>query len=256
MVNLFIKNTLFLTLFLIISCGNSKETQDTSIGKATDSIESGELAFAKANLRGSRPTGEQSGKAQTSNSTSVAPNEIIVGANQTEKYLPLLKGKRVGIITNPSGLLFKTYPHHKNESSHIVDSLLQREINVVKVFSPEHGFRGTADAGENIKDSKDLTTGLPIISLHGKNKKPTQEQLHNLDILLFDIQDVGVRFYTYISTLTYVIEAAAEKGIPIIVLDRPNPNAHYIDGPTLESCLLYTSPSPRDLSTSRMPSSA
>ena len=235
MVNLFIKNTLFLTLFLIISCGNSKETQDTSIGKATDSIESGELAFAKANLRGSRPTGEQSGKAQTSNSTSVAPNEIIVGANQTEKYLPLLKGKRVGIITNPSGLLFKTYPHHKNESSHIVDSLLQREINVVKVFSPEHGFRGTADAGENIKDSKDLTTGLPIISLHGKNKKPTQEQLHNLDILLFDIQDVGVRFYTYISTLTYVIEAAAEKGNPIIVLDRPNPNAHYIDGPTLES---------------------
>lgn len=225
MVNLFFKNTFFLTLFLIISCGNSKETQDTSIGKAADSIESTELAFAKAYT---------SQTTVIASDTVVASPNVIVGANQTEKYIPLLEGKRVGIITNPSGLLFKSLPHAKENSTHIVDSLLQRGIEVVTVFSPEHGFRGNADAGENVKDGKDPKTGLPILSLHGKNKKPTQEQLDGLDVLVFDIQDVGVRFYTYISTLTYVLEAAAHKGIPVIVLDRPNPNAHYIDGPTLE----------------------
>ena len=225
MVNLFIKNTLFLTLFLIISCVN---------GNVCDN------AFAKSSERDSRPTEERSGKADSTKNpvTDAKPaantEDIIVGANQTEKYIPLLKGKRVAIITNPSALLFKSFPHTKKESTHIVDSLISSGVNVVKVFSPEHGFRGDADAGEKVKDGQDPKTGLPIISLHGKNKKPTQEQLDGLDVLVFDIQDVGVRFYTYISTLTYVMEAAAEKGIPVIVLDRPNPNAHYIDGPTLE----------------------
>ena len=137
-------------------------------------------------------------------------------------------------MTNQSGLIFTSEIHSKAQSTHLVDSLVSRGVTVKRIYSPEHGFRGNADAGENVKDGKDPKTGLPIISLHGKNKKPTQDQLEDIDVLLFDIQDVGVRFYTYISTLTYVMEAAAEKGIPVIVLDRPNPNAHYIDGPTLE----------------------
>jgi len=156
--------------------------------------------------------------------------EIIVGANRIEKYLPLLKGKNIGIVANQTSVLFK----EKNGYTHLVDSLLQLHINVQKVFSPEHGFRGKADASEAVADGIDLKTGIPIISLYGKNKKPTQKQLSNLDVVIFDIQDVGVRFYTYISTLHYVMEACAEKGIPVIVLDRPNPNGHYIDGPTLE----------------------
>lgn len=224
MVNLFIKNTFFLTLLLIISCGNTNESLP---------------AFAKAPQKEDQVVLQNQVYAtETTKTFSTLPKtareDIIVGANQTERYLPLLKGKRIGIVTNPSGLLFKTYPHTAQESTHIVDSLLKRNINVVKVFSPEHGFRGDADAGEKVKDGKDPKTGLPILSLHGKNKKPTQAQLEGLDALVFDIQDVGVRFYTYISTLTYMMEAAAEKGIPVIVLDRPNPNAHYIDGPTLE----------------------
>ena len=217
--NFFIKNTFFLTLLLIISCGNRNEKDQASLSL------SGETS--KINTKTA---------ASTEPIPLVPPIEkpIITGANQTEKYISLLKGKRVGIVTNPSGLLFKSFPHHAEKSTHIVDSLLKRNINVVKVFSPEHGFRGDVDAGEKVKDGKDPKTGLPIVSLYGKNKKPTQEQLNDLDVLLFDIQDVGVRFYTYISTLTYVMEAAAQKGIPVIVLDRPNPNAHYIDGPTLE----------------------
>ena len=232
MVNLFIKNTLFLTLFLIISCVNGN-VSDKAFAKSSerDSRPTGERS-GKANVQDSQPEGEGNDKSEISKST--ATQDIIVGANQTEKYIPLLKGKRVAIITNPSGLLFKSYPHTKKESTHIVDSLISSGVNVVKVFSPEHGFRGDADAGEEVKDGQDPKTGLPIISLHGKNKKPTQTQLDDIDLLVFDIQDVGVRFYTYISTLTYVMEAAAEKGIPVIVLDRPNPNAHYIDGPTLE----------------------
>jgi len=116
----------------------------------------------------------------------------------------------------------------------LVDSLLSRKINIKKVFAPEHGFRGKADAGEIIKDSLDTKTGLPIVSIYAKNKKPTATQLEGIDVILFDIQDAGARFYTYISTLHYVMEAAAESKIPVIVLDRPNPNGHYIDGPILE----------------------
>jgi uncharacterized protein YbbC (DUF1343 family) len=119
-------------------------------------------------------------------------------------------------------------------NTHLVDSLLDLGINIVKVFSPEHGFRGTADAGEKVENGIDIKTRLPIISLYGKNRKPQEKQLEGINILLFDIQDVGARFYTYISTLHYVMEAAAESEIPVIVLDRPNPNGHYVDGPIRE----------------------
>lgn len=155
--------------------------------------------------------------------------QIVLGAEQKDIYLPMLKGSRVGVITNQTGII-----PGLEQDTHIVDALIEEKINVIKIFAPEHGFRGTADAGEIIKDGKDSKTGLPIVSLYGKNKKPTDAQIQDLDILLFDIQDVGVRFYTYISTLHYVMEAAAENGKQVIVLDRPNPNAHYIDGPILE----------------------
>ncbi|WP_111684327.1 exo-beta-N-acetylmuramidase NamZ family protein [Winogradskyella tangerina] len=154
---------------------------------------------------------------------------IIVGANQTERYLPLLKAKRVGIVANQTSVIFT-----KSSNVHLVDSLLKHQITVTKVFSPEHGFRGKADAGENVKDGADTKTGLPIFSLHGKHKKPTDEQLKDLDVVVFDIQDVGVRFYTYISTLHYVMEACAENDVPLLIFDRPNPNGNYVDGPVLE----------------------
>lgn len=155
---------------------------------------------------------------------------LVVGANQIEKYLPLLNGKRVGIVANQTSVIFKT----KNNYTHVVDSLVALDINLKKVFAPEHGFRGRADAGEIVKDGLDSKTNLPIVSLYGKNKKPTVEQLSDLDIVVFDIQDVGARFYTYISSLHYVMEACAESNIPVIIFDRPNPNGHYIDGPVLK----------------------
>ena len=156
---------------------------------------------------------------------SVNAQNIVLGAECTDTYLPLLKRKAVGIIGNQTSMIAET---------HLVDSLLSLGINVVKVFSPEHGFRGTADAGAKIEDGIDVKTRLPIISLYGKNKKPSPKQLEGIDVFLFDIQDVGARFYTYISTLHYVMEAASENKINVIVLDRPNPNGHYIDGPIRE----------------------
>ena len=161
-----------------------------------------------------------------------AQNEISVGANQTESYLPKLSNKKIAVVANQTSVIF-----HKNNSktyTHLVDSLLSEKISIVKVFSPEHGFRGKADAAEHVANGIDKKTGLPIISLYGKNKKPTQEQLSNIDLVVFDIQDVGARFYTYISTMHYVMEACAENDIPVMVLDRPNPNGHYVDGPTLK----------------------
>jgi uncharacterized protein YbbC (DUF1343 family) len=157
---------------------------------------------------------------------SVKAQNIVLGAERTDTYLPLLKNKNVGVVGNQTSMIANT---------HLVDSLLSLGIDVVKVFSPEHGFRGKADAGAIIEDGIDSKTGIPIISLYGNNKKPTREQLQGIDILVFDIQDVGVRFYTYISTLHYVMEAAAESNIKVIVLDRPNPNGHYIDGPILDT---------------------
>ncbi|MEH6514186.1 DUF1343 domain-containing protein [Maribacter arcticus] len=156
--------------------------------------------------------------------------EIIVAANRTDAYLPLLKGKKIGIVANQTSVIFNNEGH-----THLVDSLLSLNVNIKKVFAPEHGFRGQADAGEHVKNSTDTKTGLPLISLYGKNRKPSQEQLDGLDMVLFDIQDVGVRFYTFIATMQLVMEACAEKGIPVMVLDRPNPNGHYVDGPTMEA---------------------
>jgi uncharacterized protein YbbC (DUF1343 family) len=162
------------------------------------------------------------------------PDPVTIGANRTAAYLPLLKGKKVAIVGNQTSVIFKNDPENEKNHVHLVDSLLSLGVNVTKVFSPEHGFRGKASAGEIVKDGIDVKTGLPIVSLYGNNKKPTAEQLENVDIVLFDIQDVGLRFYTYISTLHYVMEACAEQNIPILVLDRPNPNGHYVDGPVLE----------------------
>lgn len=168
-------------------------------------------------------------------SVKTEPTHVIVGAAQLESYLPLLKGKKVAIVGNQTSIIQDSDNGVKAENyTHLVDTLLASEVNIVKVFSPEHGFRGKADAGEKVVDGIDPKSGLPIISLYGNNKKPKPEQLKGIDIILFDLQDVGVRFYTYISTLHYVMEAAAEAKIQVIVLDRPNPNAHYIDGPVLE----------------------
>lgn len=169
---------------------------------------------------------------------------IVVGASQTENYIDLLKGKNIAVVANNTSVIFKNDKTDPNYE-HLVDSLLSLGITITKVFAPEHGFRGDADAGEHLTNTIDSKTGLPIISLYGKNenptqkqiynyRKPTREHLNNVDAVVFDIQDVGVRFYTYISTLHNVMEACAENGIPVIVLDRPNPNGHYIDGPVLE----------------------
>uniref|UniRef100_UPI004047C662 exo-beta-N-acetylmuramidase NamZ family protein n=1 Tax=Mariniflexile sp. TaxID=1979402 RepID=UPI004047C662 len=157
---------------------------------------------------------------------------IVIGANQTDMYLSILKGKRVGITANQTSVIFKE--NTKNSYMHLVDSLILLNINITKVFAPEHGFRGKADAGEHITDGVDTETGLPIISLYGENSKPSKKIIEDIDVMVFDIQDVGVRFYTYISTLHYIMEACAELNIPVIVLDRSNPNGHYIDGPMLE----------------------
>jgi uncharacterized protein YbbC (DUF1343 family) len=170
------------------------------------------------------------------------------GADNYEKYLSLLENKKIGIVTNQTGVLKSiksiTYTNEKNSISDdenveysyqsIVDFLLSKKINIRTIFAPEHGFRGTADAGEHIIDGKDAKTDLPIISLYGDNRKPKPEQLAEIDLIVFDLQDVGLRFYTYISTLHYVMEACAENNIPILLLDRPNPNGNLVDGPILE----------------------
>ncbi len=153
-----------------------------------------------------------------------------LGAERTEVYIPLLAGKSVGLIGNQSSLIGNT---------HLVDSLRSLNVNLSAIFSPEHGFRGDSEAGALIGNEKDAKTGISVVSLYGKNKKPQKAQLKDIDVMLFDLQDVGTRFYTYISTLHYVMEACAEQGIPLIVLDRPNPNGHYVDGPILEK--KYTS---------------
>lgn len=149
------------------------------------------------------------------------PAPIRIGAERTEAYLPLLNGKRVALVVNQTSRIGQT---------HLLDTLLRREVRIQKVFAPEHGFRGDADAGEQVRDGKDAATGIPLVSLYGKNKKPTAAQLADVDVVVFDIQDVGARFYTYISTLHYVMEACAAHGKEFIVLDRPNP-CDYVDGP-------------------------
>ncbi len=194
------KSTVFLWVLVISACGNTQKSS-----KNTEADKNGNTVLEEQKT-------------------------IIVGANRTQEYLGLLKEKKVGIVANQTSVIFKNDKNH----THLVDSLLSLNIDIKKVFAPEHGFRGQADAGEKVKDGLDTKTGLPLISLYGKNRKPSKELLQDLDVVLFDIQDVGVRFYTYIATLQLVMEACAENGIPIIILDRPNPNGHYIDGPTME----------------------
>jgi uncharacterized protein YbbC (DUF1343 family) len=154
-----------------------------------------------------------------------ATNALTVGAQQYAAYLPLLKGKRVGLVVNQTSVVGQT---------HLVDSLLANQVNITKIFAPEHGFRGDHDAGAHVKNAVDGKTGIALISIYGANKKPSAADLADVDIIIFDIQDVGVRFYTYISSMHYVMEAAAEQGKAMIVLDRPNPNIAYLDGPILE----------------------
>ncbi|MDD5149655.1 MAG: DUF1343 domain-containing protein [Flavobacterium sp.] len=151
---------------------------------------------------------------------------IKTGADNYNRYLPLLKNKKIGVVTNQTGIL--------SNKIHLVDFLLSKNIKIQTIFAPEHGFRGNADAGEHVIDGKDAKTGLSIISLYGDNRKPKPEQLAGIDIVVFDLQDVGLRFYTYISTLHYVMEACADNNITLIVLDRPNPNGNIVDGPILE----------------------
>ena len=163
-------------------------------------------------------------------SFSQSNNKLIVGANRTELFLNHIEGLNVAVVANLSSKI-----KSNTKSIHLIDSLLKLNIKIKKVFSPEHGFRGEADAGEKVEDGIDQKTGIPIISLHGTNKKPTKDQMKDIDVVIFDIQDVGARFYTYISTLHYVMEAVGENNKKLIILDRPNPNGHYVDGPILES---------------------
>ncbi|MFN7261148.1 MAG: exo-beta-N-acetylmuramidase NamZ domain-containing protein [Cyclobacteriaceae bacterium] len=153
---------------------------------------------------------------------------IKTGAEQLDLLLPKLQDKRVAFLVNHTAVIGRT---------HLVDSLQKRGVDIKKILSPEHGFRGNADAGETVTDGVDTKTGLPVISLYGNNKKPTAEQLSDVDIVVFDIQDVGVRFFTYISSLHYLMEACAEQNKKLIVLDRPNPNGSYVDGPVLDPAL-------------------
>ncbi len=197
----FFKNTFLFSILLLAACGNSAKSQKPeSNSQKNDNI---------VIIKESEP--------------------IKTGADNYENYLPLLKGKKVGIVTNQTGTI-----NINNKQGHLVDFLVEKKIEAEKIYAPEHGFRGTADAGELIKDGKDTKTGLPIVSLYGNNKKPKPEQLEGIDVMVFDLQDVGARFYTYISSLHYVMEACAENNIPLIVLDRPNPNGGIVDGPILE----------------------
>lgn len=159
------------------------------------------------------------------NTQQVIAQNIITGAEQTEKYIPYLKDKRVAVLANPTTII---------GPKHLVDSLLSIGINIVKVFGPEHGFRGNASAGVKVADEKDPTTGVKVISLYGPKRKPTKDDLADVDIMIFDIQDVGCRFYTYINVLSHIMEACAENNKELLILDRPNPNGYLVDGPILD----------------------
>lgn len=182
---------------------------------------SSQPAKIKPTVTGVPLTGAESGKVQET--------PIRTGAEQTEKYLPYLKGKRIGMVVNPTSVIGK-------ETS--VDSLLKLGVNIVKIFGPEHGFRGNASAGIHVNDAIDAKTGIKAVSLYGKHSTPTKEDLADVDLMIFDIQDVGVRFYTYINTLQHVMEACAAENKEVLILDRPNPNGFYIDGPILDPKLV------------------
>lgn len=160
-----------------------------------------------------------------SQSKNAPPAKLQVGAERFGLYVPGFQGKKIALVVNHTSLVGAT---------HLVDTLLRQGVAIVKIFAPEHGFRGDADAGEYVANATDRKTGLPLVSLYGKNKKPAADQLNDVDVVVFDIQDVGARFYTYISTMHYVMEACAENKKQCVVLDRPNPNGHYFDGPVLK----------------------
>ena len=170
------------------------------------------------------------GCAQTSTKVSATPgnnpDRIIPAAERIDEYLPKITGKKVAVFANHTSMV---------GYSNLVDTLVKRGVNITVIFGPEHGFRGTADAGEKIENLTDPATGIPVVSLYGKKRKPSAEDLRNVDVMLFDIQDVGVRFYTYISSLEEYMESAMENNKPLIVLDRPNPNGFYVDGPILDT---------------------
>jgi uncharacterized protein YbbC (DUF1343 family) len=195
------KNTVLFLLMVVFSCGSANKSK----------VENQNPKEAETEITTQNPISE---------------SKILTGADNFTAYLPLLKDKKIGIVTNQTGIL--------TDKTHLVDFLLSKKVNLSKIFAPEHGFRGTADAGEHVIDGKDSKTGLPIISLYGDNKKPKPEQLAGIDIMVFDLQDVGARFYTYISSLHYIMEACAENNIQLIILDRPNPNGSIVDGPILE----------------------
>jgi uncharacterized protein YbbC (DUF1343 family) len=197
-----------------------KSRKNTAILRALTSVAAITVLFAACSF--SQPS------AKSTRELPGPDTAIITGAAQTQVYLPLLKGKTIGVVANPTSMIGGT---------HLADSLLKMGIKIKCVFGPEHGFRGNAEAGGSIANDLDTRTGLPVVSLYGKHDKPTPADLAGIDIMLFDIQDVGVRCYTYISTLTYVMEACAAARIPLVVLDRPNPNGFYMDGPVLEPAL-------------------
>ncbi len=182
---------------LTFACNNAKSTSDTEPLVSNDTI--------VANKKQSK--------------------EIIPGDARIDQYLEKIKGKKVGLVVNKSAIVGNT---------HLVDTLLSRGITISKIFAPEHGFRGDADAGEKVSDYVDEKTGIPIISIYGKTRKPSPKSVNDIDVMVFDIQDVGIRFYTYISTMHYVMETCAENNIEMIVLDRPNPNGDYVDGAVLD----------------------
>ncbi len=205
-----VKNTyffwVFILLFGLISCGNKSST---------------------VNNRKNTKIVQNTSHDRLSYADNIQPLLISYPVD----YLNLLQQKVIAVVANQTSVV-----QNSNQGfTHLIDTLISLKIDVKKVFAPEHGFRGKADAGELIPDGKDPKTGLQITSLHGKNRKPSAAQLKNIEVLIFDIQDVGVRFYTYISTLHYVMEACAENNIQLILIDRPNPNAHYVDGPMMET---------------------
>ena len=193
----YIKTFIIVSIMLTFACNNAKSTSDTEPLVSNDTI--------VANKKQSK--------------------EIIPGDARIDQYLEKIKGKKVGLVVNKSAIVGNT---------HLVDTLLSRGITISKIFAPEHGFRGDADAGEKVSDYVDEKTGIPIISIYGKTRKPSPKSVNDIDVMVFDIQDVGIRFYTYISTMHYVMETCAENNIELIVLDRPNPNGDYVDGAVLD----------------------
>ena len=216
---------LFIYITISFSCGSAKKNINSK---------------SISNIKSINTSNESS---ETNTFNDLLVNNFRTGAENVNAYLDKLKNKKIGVITNQTGTIrkFKIIPPNSKDNgsysvsnTSIIDFFIDEKLKIQTIFAPEHGFRGTADAGEHIIDGKDSKTGLPIISLYGDNKKPKPEQLVGIDIMVFDLQDVGARFYTYISSLHYIMEACAENKIQLIVLDRPNPNGSIVDGPILE----------------------